>query len=403
MRTFGYFDHNATTPLHPAARAAWLEAEDRFWQNPSGLFREAGAAKRRLEDCREELAEMLGSGAEEIIFLSGATEANNTLIAHAAVAGMERLALSGLEHPCLQEPAGHFFKERISMLRVEADGMLDLESLERVLRGEKKPALVALMAANNETGVEQPWREARELCRKYGALFHCDAAQWLGKKPALGLGDCDFLTGSAHKFGGPKGVGFLKTPPGGPAFRSLRGGPQEERRRAGTENVAGVSAMLAALKACESWLEQKSGNAECVGGTPASGEAAALKMRTDFEKEIQSRIPGVGIVAADSPRLWNTVLLTLPPPGPANVKWLTRLSAKGFAVSTGSACSRGAGASDVLEAMGLGTTHAGRVLRVSGGWATTAEEWRGLADALADVAADFENPAPRPAGRVFPS
>ncbi|MDB6071396.1 MAG: cysteine desulfurase [Verrucomicrobiales bacterium] len=398
MTVAGYFDYNATTPLHPAARAAWLEAEDKFWQNPSGLFHGAGAAKRRLEDCREELADFLDCGAEEIVFLSGATEANNALVAHAAAAGVERLALSGLEHPCLQEPAAAIFKDRLCTILVAADGRVDLGSLEEALRGENKPALVALMAANNETGVLQPWREARELCRKYGALFHCDAAQWLGKEPALGLGDCDFLTGSAHKFGGPKGVGFLKLPAMGRPLRWLRGGPQEEQRRAGTENVAGVAAMLAALKSCEAWL--KSGIDDPAA---ASGMAGALSARRAFESEIQARVPGVGIVAADSPRLWNSVLLTVPPSGPANVKWLTRLSAKGFAVSTGSACSRGAGASEVLEAMGLGTTHAGRVLRVSGGWETTEQDWRGLAEAIADVAADFKNPAPCPAGRGFPT
>jgi cysteine desulfurase len=364
----GYFDYNATCPLHPAAREAWLETSERFWQNPSSLYREAGAARQRLEDYRDEAAMRLGCEAEEMVFLSGATEANNAVIAHAAAAGWERIAVSAVEHPCVLEPAEALFPGRLQLVPVGPDGRMDLEALKAILQ-EHRPGLVALMAANNETGILQPWQEARQLCEKHGALFHCDAAQWIGKLNPEGLGECDFLTGSAHKFGGPKGIGFLKVPQRGRPLRWLRGGPQEERRRAGTENLPGIAAMMAAWAARE-----------------AEREVAAqtgLAGRTAFEVKFRQVLPEGQIIGADAPRLWNTVLMTVP--APANLKWLTRLSARGFAVSTGSACSRGAGASDVLRAMGVAEAAQGQVLRLSAGWSTTAEDWLALAEALAAV------------------
>jgi cysteine desulfurase len=147
----GYFDCNATTPLHPAAREAWLEAADRLWQNPSSLYREAGAARQKLEDCREIMADRLGCGAEEIIFLSGATEANNAVMAHAAACGFGSILVSAIEHPCLREPADHLFREHLTEIPVTSGGVIDLEALEKILTTQR-PGLVAVMAANNETG-----------------------------------------------------------------------------------------------------------------------------------------------------------------------------------------------------------------------------------------------------------
>ena len=353
----GYFDANATTPLHPAARAAWLAAP---WQNPSSLYAEAAAAHEMLEDCRARLAGILGCEQGDLIFLSGATEANNAVLEHFNRQG-KRIAVSAIEHPSAREPV-----VRALQFSAGADGIADLRSLEEMLVREK-PALVSLMAANNETGVLQPWREALALCQAADAAFHCDAAQWLGKLPAAGLGECDFLTGSAHKFGGPKGVGFIKV---SGAFRWLRGGPQEERRRAGTENLPGIAAMLAALEAAES--EVHPGDAH----------------RRAFETAIKSAVPGTQIIAENSLRLWNTVLLIMPEH--ANVKWLARLSRAGFQVSTGSACSSGGGASEVLTAMGLSADSLRRVLRVSSLRSHTAADWQALAAAFSAVCDSFK-------------
>jgi cysteine desulfurase len=353
----GYFDANATTPLHPAARAAWLAAP---WHNPSSLYREAAEAREQLEDCRTRLAGLLDCEPGDLIFLSGATEANNAVIDHFARRS-GRAAVSAIEHPSIREPAAGAL-----LFPATAEGVADLDALRGLLKKEK-PALVSLMAANNETGVLQPWREAQALCREAGVTFHCDAAQWLGKLPCAGLGDCDFLTGSAHKFGGPKGIGFLKVSPSHP-IRWLRGGPQEERRRAGTENLPGIAAMLVALEARE---------------IDISGRAAWEADRNAFEASLKAAIPGIRVVGESVPRLWNTVLLILPEH--ANVKWLARLSRAGFQVSTGSACSSGGGASEVLAAMGLPSDDLRRVLRISSTWEHTAEDWAALGEAMVMV------------------
>jgi cysteine desulfurase len=352
----GYFDANATTPLLPAAREAWLAAP---WHNPSSLYAEAAAAHDALDQCRERLAAILGCEATDLVFLSGATEANNAVVESFTRLG-KKVAVSAVEHPSLREPAAGAVQ-----IPAGAGGIVSLKALQKILETDK-PALVSLMAANNETGVLQPWREALALCREAEVAFHCDAAQWLGKLPAAGLGECDFLSGSAHKFGGPKGTGFVKVTG---HFRWLRGGPQEDRRRAGTENLPGIAAMLAALEAAES--------------SPAPPES----LRRTFETEIHRAVPGVQIVAGDSPRLWNTVLLVMPQH--ANVKWLARLSRAGFQVSTGSACSSGSGASEVLAAMGLPADALRRVLRISGLRGHTAADWHALAEAFAAVHASL--------------
>jgi cysteine desulfurase len=358
----GYFDANATTPLHPAARAAWLEAP---WHNPSSLYREAAAARERLEDCRARLASLLDCEPEDLLFVSGATEANNAVLSHFLGRG-KTVAVSSIEHPSVREPA-----TGAHLIPAGPDGLASLEALTQILDA-RKPSLVSLMAANNETGVLQPWREALALCRSAGAAFHCDAAQWLGKLPAAGLGACDFLTGSAHKFGGPKGVGFLKVSAAHGPLRWLRGGPQEERRRAGTENLPGIAAMLAALEALELSLTDRS-----------LWEAP----RAAFEAAIRSAVAGTVVVAENSPRLWNTALLIMP--HTPNVKWLARLSRAGFQVSTGSACSSGGGASEVLTAMGLPDDSLQRVLRVSAAWTQTPHDWTALAAAFAAVNASL--------------
>lgn len=375
----GYFDHNATTPMGGAARAAWLEAADRHWRNPSALYREGGEARRVLEDWRAALADRFEiDEPERIVFTSGATEANNAVVRHLAAVASGALATSEIEHPCVEAAVDlHANSGRIRRLPTDrATGSADLESLRRWIEAGEVGA-VSLMAANNETGALQPWREAASLCREAGIPFHTDAAQWIGKLPPGGLGEAGFVTGSAHKFGGGKGTGFLILPAEetGAPFRGFVGGPQEHGRRAGTEDLPGVAAMVAAL------LERDdaalSAVAECQGA-----------LRDGFERRISTE-PGAKVLAGAGARLWNTSMVVLP--HSKNLKWLTRLSQRGFAVSTGSACSAGKGnPSSVMMAMGLGFEEMGRVLRVSGGWETTAEEWEGLAEALREVSRDLE-------------
>ena len=359
-----YFDCNATTPLSPAARNVWLQAVDRCWHNASGLYREAAQAREALENAREQVAHFLKCEPEQIIFTSGATESNNAIFRWAAEMHPDKaVAISALEHPSVAEPAAEAL-----IISSTPTGLVDLDSLKEMLASEPIH-LVSLMAANNETGVLQPWERAAKIVQATGGIFHCDAAQWIGKLPSIGLGQCDFVTGSGHKFGGPKGVGFIKIPENCPKFSAQRGGPQESRHRAGTENVPAILAMVAA------WEEREALDFEPTG-------------RDAFEQKLRQAIPEMLLPGAESPRLWNTSLVIFP--AYQNTKWLARLSELGFAVSTGSACSSGAGASDVLISMGLDPDPLRRVLRFSSGPDHTQEDWLALADAVIQVWQEFQ-------------
>jgi cysteine desulfurase len=291
-----------------------------------------------------------------VVFTSGATEANHALFAWMAEKGAQRVAVSAVEHPSVREPAMRYFGERCVEIPVDENGVVSAEVSEA--------DLVSVMAACNETGVIQPWRDFADS----GAVFHTDATQWVGKLPLDGLCECDFVTGSAHKFGGPKGVGFLIVDSEESKFRAQCGGPQERGMRAGTENYPAVAAMLAALED----VVEKAGDST---------------LRDDFEAKIVARIPGVRVIGAGAERLWNTSMLIMPEH--EHVKWLTRLDRAGFQVSTGSACSTGSdGPSHVLQAMGgYDFATMKRALRVSSGWETTAAEWDDLLEALAGVSA----------------
>lgn len=356
-----YFDHNATSPLIPAAREAWLDAVERFVGNPSSPHRLGARADAALTGAREKLAGWLGCAPDAIVWTSGATESNNAALQSAAAMSAGELWSSSIEHPCVNAAAGRYFPERTRHIPVNSDGVVEVGWLADALR-KSRPALVAVMAANNETGVLQPWREVAALCREYDVPFFCDAAQWIGKLPAAGLGSCDFVSGCAHKFGGPQGVGFLKVPA---QFRPLIvGGPQEEGRRAGTENVAGILAMIAALEA-------------------RVNIGAPIALRTDFESALRRALPDVRILGKSVERLWNTVSVVMPEVADCRQRWVVKLDKLGFAVSTGSACASGKEKpSHVLSAMGIPPEIAGRVLRFSSGWETNAADWSALLDGL---------------------
>src|SRR5204863_3963968 len=216
--------------------------------------------------------------------------------------------VSAIEHPCVLEATRHYFTKRHRLIPVTRSGVVNLDWLEKEL-GKRQPQLISVMAANNESGVIQPWQEVLALCRSHQVPFFCDAAQWLGKMPSRGLGTADFVSGCAHKFGGPKGVGFLKCP--AHTAPLLVGGPQENGRRAGTENVAGVLAMMAALEAREQ-------------GITAGGHEVRANWRTQFEEELLQRLPGAAIVAQAAPRLWNTVS-ALMPEADCQQRWVVKL------------------------------------------------------------------------------
>jgi cysteine desulfurase len=358
-----YFDHNATSPLSAAARRAWLEAHDRFVANPASQHRLGQRADVALEAARTSLAGLLGVSAGELIWTSGATESANTVMAHLAAtgSGSERIWVSPTEHPCVLEAARRCFPGRVEGLEVDRNGVLQTAAL-RVGLERERPVAVVLMAANNETGVLQPWSETARICREAGVPMVCDATQWLGRSPGQGLGECDYLIGSGHKCGGPVGTGFLRVPSVTASFSPLiRGGAQEEGRRAGTQNVAGAMALVAALEDCAGRLD---------------GVAERLEVRRRFEEELGRLVPGALVVGGGAERLWNTVMVSLPALGDCRQRWVVRLDAAGVAASTGSACASGSEkVSHVLEAMGVSAEVSGRTLRFSAGWETTEAEW----------------------------
>jgi cysteine desulfurase len=370
-----YFDHNATTPLSPIARDAWLSASDGAWQNPSSPYRDAARVRARLEQCREQLAGILGGAAERIVFNSGATEGANAVLAHWAktLPAGRKIAVNPTEHPCVLEAARHALApERLVRIEPDGDGVVPLERLDALLAGGSVGA-VSVMAANNETGVVQPWRGISALCRRHRVAYHCDASQWLGKLPGSGLGGAGWVTATAHKFGGPKGVGFLVLPEQEDGFRSQLGGEQERSYRAGTEDFPAIAAMVAAMADLEA--------------TKVLCEAERLRWRDAFVARVCSALPGVRVVGVSAERLWNTVSLILP--HSENHRWVLKLDRRGFQVSTGSACATGrAGPSHVLAAMGFAPDEARRAIRISAGWETAQDDWSRLAAAL--IATDGE-------------
>jgi cysteine desulfurase len=374
-----YFDHNATTPLAIVARETWLRAQDEAWQNPSSPYRTAAHVKIRLDAAREKFAILLGDAAERYVFTSGATEAANLVIGWWAqtLPADALIAVNPTEHPCVLEPLKRYFEGRIRLLRLNPQGVIDLMDLKVChLLSDKRDrvAAVVVMAANNETGVVQPWNEIAAACADAGAGYLCDASQWLGKLPAGGIGGDGFVIAAGHKFGGPKGVGLLKLAPQSEGLRGQLGGGQERGHRGGTEDFPAIAAMGAALAEAE----QKK----------VFLETERLAWRDEFERAIAAAVPGVRVVAAGSDRLWNTVSLLMP--FADNTRWVARLDKRGFQVSTGSACATGKGGpSHVLAALGFDGEETKRVVRVSSGWDTTAEDWRALAEALAAVATEL--------------
>lgn len=372
-----YFDYNATTPLSLAAREAWVQASEEAWQNPSSPHRAGVRVGLRLQAAREKVALVLGCKADRVIFTGGGTESANGIIAHLArtLPADAKVAVNPTEHPCVLAPLGqHFGSDRVVNLPVDDNGRITVESVKDALADGSVKA-VFVMAANNETGVLQPWEEIAQACRDAGVAYVCDASQWLGKLPGAGLRECDWTYGAAHKFGGPKGVGFLMRPSGVEDFSVRPGGSQEKGQRAGTVDVPGVLAMVAALLDCEQ--------------SKVLHESTRLRTREAFEQEITRRLEGTKIIAAEAERFWNTVALILP--HGENHRWVTRLDKCHIEVSTGSACSSGKDApSHVLAAMGVPAQETRRMIRISAGWDTSPQDWQELADALSAIAPDLK-------------
>jgi cysteine desulfurase len=374
-----YFDYNATAPVMREAREAWLQVTEKLGGNPSSMHQFGAKAANLLADAREKLAGYLGCHPLDLIWTSGATEANNMVMHHFAkkLSPAGEVWISAIEHPCVFDSAQHYFGKRAKLIPVTHEGVIDLDWLTVEL-ADTRPGLVAIMAANNETGIIQPWREARAICHQYKVPFFTDAVQFMGKLSMSGLGECDYVSGAAHKFGGPRGVGFLKIPHRSAITPLLHGGKQEGGRRAGTENTATIAAMMAALDVREKQI--------------ARSEHLLRKLwRDNFEAQFLRALPGATIIGQNQPRLWNTVS-ALMPEGDRKLQWVIRLDKAGFAVSTGSACTTGKEEpSHVLSAMGYKSAHAVRAVRVSAGWETTEADWDALLKAVVKVHAELQH------------
>jgi len=370
-----YLDWNATTPLRPEARAAMAEAWD-LVGNPSSVHAEGRAARRLVEQAREIVAEAVGAVPRQIVFTSGGTEANALALTPGLQSGsqpVERLIVSSIEHASVLA-GGRFPADRIEALRVVPSGVVDLDHLDRLL-AQRPPALVSVMLANNETGALQPIAEVAARVHRSGGLLHVDAIQGLGKIPFdLREMGADLVSLSGHKLGGPKGVGALVVGDGLSGLAPLlRGGGQEQGRRAGTENVGGIAGFGAAVKAAMAALPVEM--------------ARVATLRNRLETGLR-QTGGVIVLADQVPRLPNTTLFAV-----AGLRAETAVigfDLTGIAVSSGSACSSGKVApSHVLAAMGCGPELAQAALRLSLGWSSSeadidrcVEAWRKLAKTL---------------------
>jgi cysteine desulfurase len=376
-----YFDYNATAPVMREAREAWLHVTEKLGGNPSSMHQLGTKASIVLADAREKLAAYLGCNPNDIVWTSGATEANNMVMHHFAkkLDPAKKIFVSAIEHPCVDDSSKHYFGKRVKTIPVTRDGVIDMDWLTQEL-AEEQPGLVAVMAANNETGIIQPWQEILAMCQAYEVPFFTDAVQFIGKMPCKGLGDCDYVTGAAHKFGGPRGVGFLKIPHRSHITPLLLGGKQERGFRAGTENTAIIAAMMAALDVREKQIAQ-------------SQHLLRKVWRDNFEAQFLRALPGATVIGHNQPRLWNTVS-ALMPDGDRKSQWVIRLDKAGFAVSTGSACTTGKEEpSHVLSAMGYKSAHAQRAVRFSAGWETTEADWDALLKGVIKVHGEMQHKA----------
>jgi cysteine desulfurase len=343
-RTETYLDWNATTPLRPEAAAA-MSAVLAHCGNPSSVHRWGRAARQAVEQARSAIGALLDAPPDGVVFVSGGTEANHLALLGS---GRDRVLVSAVEHDSvlLAVPEA----ERIP---VDRNGVVVLDTLDRLLAADPRPALVSVMLANNETGVVQPVAAIGAIARTHGALFHCDAVQAAGKiaLDAEVIG-ADLISLSAHKLGGPPGIGALIVTGELELTPLLRGGGQERERRAGTENLAGIAGFAAAAVAAAEQIA-------------VYDRVRAL--RYAVEAGVAAVAPEAVVLGARAPRLPNTAAIAMR--GVAAETQVIALDLDGVMVSAGAACSSGkVGPSHVLEAMGVGPDLVGSTIRVSLGW-----------------------------------
>jgi cysteine desulfurase len=368
MSQRSYLDYNATAPLREEVRSAVIDALS-LTGNPSSVHEEGRAARSAIETAREKVAKLVGARAENVIFTSGGTEANALALIPQKGEGSWHLYVSAVEHPSVLA-GGRFHPETMTQIPVTPDGAVDLGYLAKALEkhhlGGWRPH-VSLMAANNETGAIQPVAEAAKIVKEAGGFLHTDAVQAAGrmKLDMASLG-ADMLSLSAHKIGGPKGVGALVLREGVTVAPLLKGGGQERRRRAGTENIYGIVGFGVAAELASTDLAR-------------TDEIAAL--RNELEARVLNLAPDTVVLSAGVPRLPNTSCIAVP--GAKAETLVIGLDLAGVAVSSGAACSSGkVEASHVLAAMGVAPELAQGAIRISLGFATRRDDIEGFLQAF---------------------
>lgn len=360
-----YLDYNATSPLRPAAKAAMLAVLDECG-NASSIHVAGRRARAVVEDARAKVATLTGASPRSVIFTSGGTEANATVLKGAT--GITRIFISAIEHDSVRANARAIVESmpciELHEIPVTTDGVVNVNVLRALLEGGKGRALICVMAANNETGVVQPIAEISNLAKEHGALLHVDAVQAAGRM-AFGF-DADYVTLSAHKIGGPQGAGALIVKDDAPFTPLIAGGGQELNRRAGTENVAAIAGLGAAAEAAKDF---------------AAENARLARLRDSFEAKLKALASDAVIFGENALRLANTSNFAIS--GLAAETAIIALDLDGVAISSGAACSSGkVSRSHVLKAMGISDEMANCGLRVSFSWASTEQHADGAIASL---------------------
>lgn len=353
-----YLDYNASAPLHPDSlriiRTIFESENGHGAYNASSVHHYGRQGRKFVEDARRQVANLINADTNQVIFNSGATEGNNTVLHHFVNQyPQERILISAAEHPSVAQVLPHF--KNLEVIPLNKDGMINEKALEQLCENAQGVSLISCMYASNETGTIQDINTLAQIAHQNGALFHCDATQAAGRIPVdMKKSGIDFLTLSSHKIGGPQGVGALALGLCGQTPTLILGGGQEKSARAGTENVAGIAGFGAAANAALNNLDEYQ-NLET--------------LRSGLEQKLKNLSPDIVIHGENTPRTVNTSFFSLP--GSNAQSLLMALDLDGIAISNGSACSSGSvKPSETLKAMGLNEKITTSALRLSMGWAT---------------------------------
>lgn len=368
-----YFDHNASTPVHPAAIEAFTKASIDYYANPLSLHALGAKSFAFLEQMRELLAHTLGASHDEVVFTSGGTEANNLALFGVCVKRPGDIIVSSIEHPAVVACAEHLAKQgrRVHTLPVDSQGIISLDALDALLC--ENSALVSIMSANNEIGTLQPITEIGARCARFGVPFHTDAVQAFGKIPlSCKNQNISLLSLSSHKMYGPKGCGALIVRKGTPLAAHILGGMQEQSRRGGTHNVPAIAGMLAAGAFCE--------------GVRESEHIRQKALTERLFSKISATIPNSIRNGHPTLRLGGTLNVSFP--GTTTEMLLASLDQENICVSGGAACHSGAlEPSAVITALGRKKTETISAIRFSLGISSTEHEVETVANVLCTVVA----------------